>query len=358
MWNRGLFAFWFCCIGAVSHPWPMYCHDSQHTGRSGSSPSRLLPQVLWRYQASNPVYGTGVVSQGQLVVLSTFPGPLLALDAWTGEQKWNITGAFHMALGDDGNIYASDDKPSFFCASLSDGKKLWEFFPTDDPGFKNSYTQIGPDGTLYFGSHNGRVYAIHASGALKWSMTTPAPIRDSPVISADGQVLVFGSNDTFIYAVSAPDGQLLWKFRTGAAAWNTPAMGLDDVVYVPSLDGVFYAIYRNGTLKWSHANDITYTTPAIAQDGVVFAGGQNLYAFGTISGSLKWKVPLASTTPAIGADGTLFVGSFGANCSFAVDSSTGEVLWTFKFDSPAAGMIIGSRGALYVGAGSTFYALI
>ena len=49
------------------------------------------------------------------------------------------------------------------------------------------------------GSNDGKLYAITAEGALKWSYATQGAVRSSPALGADGTLYV-GSDDGNLYA--------------------------------------------------------------------------------------------------------------------------------------------------------------
>lgn len=89
--------------------------------------------------------------------------------------------------------------------------------------------------------HTGRsLYVEPAVPALRWRFLTSAAIESSPAIGTDGTVY-FGSWDGSVYAVYS-DGRLRWSYPTGSAINSSPALALDGTVYVGSLDGHLYAI--------------------------------------------------------------------------------------------------------------------
>jgi len=64
----------------------------------------------------------------------------------------------------------------------------------------HSSPALGPDGRVYVGSSDQRVYAIDASAAKVWEYLTEGKVISLPAIGADGMVYV-GSGDGNIYAV-------------------------------------------------------------------------------------------------------------------------------------------------------------
>ena len=67
---------------------------------------------------------------------------------------------------------------------------------------------------------------------------------------------------------------------------SSPAIASDGTIYVGSDDNKLYAIYPNGTLKWTYTTgDLIESSPAIASDGTIYVGSDDgkLYAFKSIS---------------------------------------------------------------------------
>jgi large repetitive protein len=220
---------------------------------------------------------------------------------------------------------------------------------------------IGSDGTIYFGSMDGNVYALYPNGTLKWEYTTGDEIRSSPAIGSDGTIYI-GSYDKNLYALN-PDGTLKWKYTTGNYIDSSPAIGSDGTIYVGSWDDKLYALNPNGTLKWTYTTgkSIWYSSPAIGSDGTIYIGSQdrNLYALNP-DGTLKWKYATEGgifSSPSIGSDGTIYIGSFDDKL-YALNPN-GTLKWTYTTN----GMIyssasIGSDGTIYIGSQDTkLYAL-
>ncbi|MFA6364562.1 MAG: PKD domain-containing protein, partial [Methanoregula sp.] len=115
----------------------------------------------------------------------------------------------------------------------------------------------------------------------------------SAAIGPDGTVYV-GCNDNKVYAWTQ-DGTPKWTYPTGGIIlWGSPVVGSDGTIYIESRDGKVYALTDNGasaSLKWFYSTGGTRPdgTPAIGPDGTVYAtskysgAGQGVIAFGPVS---------------------------------------------------------------------------
>lgn len=136
--------------------WPTYRHDNRRSGVTGEKLTFPL-KPLWSHQGGPP------------------------RQAWSGPAKWD---AF------TGN------------AGLQSMRNF-------DPCY---YVTVA-NGVAYYGSsHDNAVHALDlATGKERWVFFTEAPVRLPPTIH-NGLVYA-GSDDGFLYALRADDGQLRWKDR-------------------------------------------------------------------------------------------------------------------------------------------------
>ena len=141
-------------------------------------------------------------------------------------------------------------------------------------------------------ARSGRSAAVSlATPQVRWTFSTgDSIIASSPVIGPDGAVYV-GADDGRLYAVNA-NGTLRWSFLAGGALrYGGPALAADGTVYVGSMDSSLYAVTASGTLRWKAKRGSTFrSSPLILPDGDVVAGNgdNNLYRFtaaGAPSGS-------------------------------------------------------------------------
>jgi len=231
------------------------------------------------------------------------------------------------ALGPDGTIYfaSADGK---LHALNRDGTKKWDVsLGVAGMTYIDSSPAVGPDGDIYIGTvgnGNGALYAVHPDGSIKWSYTVIDWIESSPAIGADGTVY-FGCWDGKLYALN-PDGTLKWTHSTaGTFAFSSPAIDKDGVIYIGcAFDNKLYAVNPNGTLKWTTPVPAEiFSSPVIDWSGTANANSANgtvyfasyagiLYALNTSDGSIRWQEqtggPIISS-PAVDLDGNVYVGS-------------------------------------------------
>ena len=106
----------------------------------------------------------------------------------------------------NGSHYNPDEKIT--PANVARLKVLWKF----ETGADVSGQPVVANGVLYFGSWDGKEYAIDAkTGAKLWDYDCGVPTR-SAAAYADG-VLYFGDIGGFLHAVDAKSGALKWKKR-------------------------------------------------------------------------------------------------------------------------------------------------
>ncbi|UCG68793.1 MAG: PQQ-binding-like beta-propeller repeat protein, partial [Thermoplasmata archaeon] len=214
------------------------------------------------------------------------------------------------AIGPDGTIYDGSSDYKIYAIN-PDGTKKWSYMTRH--GIFSS-PAICSDGTIYAGSNDAKLYAINPDGTLKWSFTTDKLVRSSPAIGTDGTIYV-GSRDNKLYAIN-PDGTEKWNFTTGRGiGWSSPAIGTDCTIYVGSWDDKLYAINPDGTEKWNFkTGDNVNSSPTLGSDGTIYVGSDDyrIYAINP-DGTEKWSYKTGlyvGSSPAIGSDGTIYVSSY------------------------------------------------
>jgi outer membrane protein assembly factor BamB len=348
--------------------WPMYCHDTQHTGRSPYSTADNLGIEKWRFRTngwavSSPVidnqgiiyigaselyavYPNGTVKwiydidgwiewccpaideNGTLYVgtVSSIASYLYAIHSNNGSLKWKYNTGDHIysspAIGEDGTIYFGCEDYNIY-ALYQNGTLRWKY---KTGSFVQSSPAIGDDGTIYCGSHDGNLYALYPNnGTLKWKFPTGNWVHGSPTISSDG-IIYFGSDSGYLYAIYQNNGTMKWMCNVGSMR-ASPALDAEEILYFGVWEKLFYAIYPNGTIKWTFNPEqrIWGSSAAISADGSIYFGTCDLDNEGGLDiivlnsdGTLKWRKEIGTlfSSFAIDMDGNVYIGSSGINDGF------------------------------------------
>ncbi len=209
---------------------------------------------------------TGDVIQGSPFISGSsvyFGGNLGGGDVWsytlTGSDNWGspFTTSSDVfvrpVVSAGGKIYFGSWYNDRYFYSVSTAKvEQWRF----DTGLVAIYSSAALDETrrrVYFGTgdkqsggDDGKVYALNMdTGGLVWTYQTGGAIYSSPVVGADGAVMI-GSNDGFLYAFE-PDGTLRWKIDLKDDVRSSPVLSSGDfVVYVGSDENRLYSVPVTG----------------------------------------------------------------------------------------------------------------
>src|SRR5256714_9804028 len=137
-------------------------------------------------------------------------------------------------------------------------------------------------GIVYVGADDNNMYAFnYNTGALLWTLPTGGPILSSTIIAAG--TAYFGSGDGKLYAIPAETTttpKVKWTYQTGGPITATPALGSGGTVYVASQDGSLYAISKTGSFLWKFATGGSITSSPAVANGLVYVGSSDhtLYA--------------------------------------------------------------------------------
>jgi hypothetical protein len=210
-----LFAF----IGVQAEDWPTWRHDEGRTGATLEAlPARLhlqwtltLPPLVPAYKDPRLQFDKGyepIVTNGKLIVGSSWTDSVTAYDAATGEQAWRFLTEgpirFAPAAMDD-RVFVGSDDGFLYCLQTDTGKLLWKF-----RGVPSTRKVLG----------NGRMISL-------W------PVRGGPVAKG-GKVWfaagVWPMEGVYVYCLDAKTGKSIWLndrcgFMYGTQPHNAQATG-------------------------------------------------------------------------------------------------------------------------------------
>jgi outer membrane protein assembly factor BamB len=296
-----------------------------------------------------------------------------------------------------GRVFVGASDHGLYALRANNGSTIWRY---ETLGAVQSEPLYDSDlDVVYFGSNDGALYCVHASdGHLVWRFDSGAEVARKPILS--GESLYFANAADNLFAIERRTGRRVWYVH------RTPALGMEISGYAgPAIDrGVVFIAFsdghvgafdaRDGSERWAPvdlsaeaeqsqgAEGLRYldvdTTPIPddlgPQGPVVFvasyAGG--VYAIDQDRGVPVWKnervVGVTELTlwrerahaPAPGSpfyvpDGPpvpareMLLASSGATGLWALDPTTGRMLWRLPIPEGGITAPVAVSGGLLVG---------
>lgn len=229
-------------------------------------------------------------------------------------------------------------------------------------------------GRVFFGSHDKHLYALSAEGKLLWKYATGDKIWGTPALVKDGKLVVVGSDDDHLHAVTAAKGASVFKVKLGSC--NLQAKGARfkkrgraapdavrcDVDSSPAIDGKGRVVVGSEGLhlvtpkgeavaSYNRGRHVR-SSPAFRDDGVYLFGARDdqVHAVNE-QGKLLWSFVTGSdvdSTPVLATDGTLYVGSDDGRL-YALWPD-GKKRWAVVTGGPVrAAAAVGGDGTVYFG---------
>jgi outer membrane protein assembly factor BamB len=231
----------------------------------------------------------GIVITDATVYFGLSSGRVFAVNADTGEEKWNFATARDVwgapAVTAEA-VYVSSLDQNLYAINRATGALLWQ----KDLGSASAGTPLVADGVLYIGVFGNQLLALDAAtGEQHWAFATSNWVWGGPTL-AEG-TLYFSDVSGMIYAVTAANGQQVWATALNQAVRGQPA-AKDDLVFIGDRNGALYALNRaTGALTWQQSlKGQLLASPVLVGDLVLvapFSGDNLLMAYG-VNNTLKW----------------------------------------------------------------------
>jgi len=125
---------------------------------------------------------------------------------------------------------------------------------------------------VFIGCENGFLYCIDLwSGARIWRYRTAAGIWGTPAVVNDS--VFIGDDAGLLHCVSAQTGACQWVCELGAGTWASPTV-VDGVVVIGDWAGILHGVDAiSGDVIWQRAHKDTYIVSSAAIiDGLIFIG--------------------------------------------------------------------------------------
>jgi outer membrane protein assembly factor BamB len=311
---------------------------------SAEQPSLEWVKDAGSYVTSSPVFN------GNMLYLGTLSGNLYGYLVTLGESQypWPVNYksgiSSSLLMTGDKTLYFGTSNGVFYAIDSLSSDERWTF----QADANIDTTPIITNGLIIFGSDalngTGKVYALNSEkGRLEWSIPTGSLVSNG--LDAGDNVVYFGSQDGKLYAVDTYSGNARWSVTLDAPNHSkvySPTLD-NGVIYVGVGDHSVYAVDTfSGNVRWSFDQmEGAVVSKPLCKSGYVYVGSQDgcVYALNASNGKLAWKYTTGGpikATPLYGASGQapiIYAGS-GDNNVYAIDAKFGLPYWQYKASGP------------------------
>ncbi len=346
--------------------------------------------LKWKINLGSWVEGSPAIGVDGTIYVGSNVGSFFAINP-TGTQKWSIRMDVFFStptIGSDGKIYVGCNSKLY--AFSPNGIEDWNADINYHPFRPPTGPAIAPDGTVYVGTQDGKLYAIHSASRGLANSNWPKFNRDNqntgnafnpqaPVAKVKQSIIYAEVGETVMLDGSPSTGNPLsfqWK-NTLKPDWSNvtitnanqsiaqvkmPDRGLFEFQLTVTGNNNFISValvkvscgYRE-FVPPRHIN----SNPALGLDETIYvtAADSSLYAINPDM-SMRWKFKTDEDLfhPSVGKDGMIIVVG-GARKFYAIDTN-GTLKWSFTVSRPTpVNKAIDSDGTIYVGVENSLLAL-
>jgi outer membrane protein assembly factor BamB len=346
-----LFMFLITCVGLVFNPIAV-----QGTEEANAEIQEVVTPVT-QIASAWPM----LMYDRQHSGCSDFRGPVSAVKIkWEARQN-SWVDIIAMALGTNGDLYTINSSSAMTSLDPRYGSEKEQYAAVimGTPVILKSGNILSPDGSQ-------ALFALKSSSLYAWKYVfeEEGDIKTTPALGMDDSVFIHAP-DGCLYSFDSLSGVKKWK--SDIYADSTPVIGKTGIVYTVAAGalkerGYLYAVSPDdGNLIWKlqlSDEDMGQCNLAVADDGTIYAvSADSIYAV-TPQGELKWKQQFNSTltAPALDKDGTIYIG--GEDGTLFALNPNGSEKWQYKTsDKMIVAPIIDKEGTVYVCSGKLLHAL-
>ena len=296
-------------------------------------------------------FGFSACSSNKDKAESLIPAKLVDFDATTKLEKvWSVSAGsgqdkrysrfVPIVLGDA--VYVADSKGQVFAYNKESGKRLWKVKLDVRTG-----GALGGHGTvLLLGTYDAEVIALSVlDGAEIWRADASSEILAPP--AANDDVAVAQTIDGRVFGYDILTGKNLWSYDHSTPVLTlrgtaTPVISGTQVVVAFDNGQLISLAAADGSLAWDarvsqpkgrteleRIVDIDGTP--LVEGGLVYAGNYqgNIAAFARAKGRMLWRQELSTHQSLVASSGKIFASAEDSSVA-AYDASSGALLWNNK----------------------------
>ena len=319
----------------------------------GLADSGLHAQTLeqqWTAEIGNTLFNSPVADGDSVYQLET-GGQLTALDAATGEVRWQVsTGGGQRgtpALSDDGSrVYVTTGgNATLLALDAQDGTTNWTYDLGGEVPTYGAPTVV--EGTVYLATGNGEAGSVHAvdaaTGEGLWSTAIGGGVFFGPSVS-DGVAVAASTATGRVVALDSSTGDLLWE-RSETISITLPAIDAGKVYLGTSNESftsgsVLALDLQTGAEVWEvEGHGDTQGSSPVLYDDLVILGSHtagSVSAYDATTGELVWNhfVGSAVTSSVAATTSGVILGASQNWSVYALDATTGDLLWEDQLPGP------------------------
>jgi outer membrane protein assembly factor BamB len=329
----------------------------------------------WLYPTEGPVEAPITATDGVAYVASR-SGELTALDAKTGEEIWVSAPEEVLrtapAVG-EGEVFVVDDAYDLIAFDRRTGKKRWE---VPDGTYVGSPLVVGEE--LLVASYNGYIQRFGLDGERRgrWEGASAGnPINRSPGFSigptAGGRAVWAATDTAAVLRIGPTAGpapiEPAWALPfsnppfSGDAPQYTAAGYRGEALLLGANNNIYLADVESGEARRTGRLDTKsgspVSEPVVADDTLLAASGEALYAAGLPDGEPLWRIEGGTSfrPPVVAEERVLWLPTprnRDPSILRALDFGTGKVLWEAPL--PSAGGVIVRGETVYANPASAF----
>ena len=217
---------------------------------------------------------------------------------------------------------------------------------------------------VFVGSYDTNVWALNIeNGDLRWKYPTGAGIATTPAVDEFSNLVVFGSEDFSLYAVEASSGQIMWSYATNDRIRSSPTIAQDHVFFGGDDGRVHSLISGNGRHLWEYDAGAPVRSKPYVTDELIIIGTEMGELMGLeLGGGRKWtyrasKRALTASPIVDEIENVCYVGAFDGYM-YAHDANTGYSMWRFRTTGPIISSVVVDSATVYFGStDGNFYAV-
>jgi outer membrane protein assembly factor BamB len=273
-----------------AQPDEMFRGNPSHNKNYTEFNDKIFNTVAWEFKTGGAVRSSAIVVN-ESICFGSSDGYLYAVNKKDGSLKWKFncgSSVTSSPASSNDVIYILSEQQSLFALQSSTGKLIWKKNIGEDKPYDWAFdyyfsSPVINGDTLLIGSADGKLLSLNKKdGNEFWQFTAKDFLRATTAL-LNGWVYI-GDTNGDMYAIDSRTGKQKWVFNTFGSGLNNDTIGFDrkaiissavvegDAVVFGSRDGFLYCVNRfDGQLKWKFDHHVSWviSSPSIINGHVI-----------------------------------------------------------------------------------------